>query len=324
VFRRFVVQLSEHPVLAGLVSTLFYLSGLFALFAMPVFVTVTLQGGVTRGLVALGSSAVALVLLALVLPHGGPSDVVPAFVLVGLLFVAAAALLRHGRSLAFVVTLAALLALAVLASYAVSVAHPLGTFEAAVRTALAHERALLLHHYPAEAKAWSRSLASLRPLYPYLPGILGLYAVLLFAVDLFLGAGLHAAAYSPGSYGRHFRAFRTGKTLALLTLAGFLLTLVVRRPLVTDALLPFVPLYLLQGLAVVHARLRPHPYARPLLALLYGLLVVAVLGGGYLVYLVFALILLGWVDNFLAVPRPADAPPSGPRAPLPPAGPTSP
>ena len=320
-FRRFIARLCERPVLAGLTSAFFYLSGLFALLAMPVFVTVTLQGGATRGLAAVGSATAALLLLGLMLPHGGPAAVAPAFALFGLLFVGAGEILRHGRSLAFVVTLAVLLVVAALATYALSVPHPIGTLATAVQTALTHEGALLVHHDPAEAHAWMHVLKTLRPLYPYLPGILGLYVVLVFAVDLFLGAGLYAAAYSPGSYGRHFRAFRVGKTVAFLALAALVFTLVVRRPLVHDALLAIVPLFLLQGLAVVHARLRPHPLAGLLLVLLYTLLVVAVIGGGYLVYLVFALILLGWADNLIPLARPSNGPSAGPAAPLPPSGP---
>ena len=321
VLRRFVAHLCDHPVLAGLIAALFYTSGLFTLLAAPVFVIVTLQGGLRRGLPALASSVVALLILTLAFPHSGPGLAVLAFAFLGLVFVLASELLRRGKSLALIVSLAALLLLAALAIYAFSVPHPLSLFEHTLRTALQHEEALFAHRYPTEAHELEHSLKTLTPLYPYLLGIFGLYAVLVFAVDLFIGAAVHAAAYSPGSFGRHFRAFRVGKTLAFLTLALFLVTFVVRSPLLSDAFLPLLPLYLFQGLSVVHARLYAHPAARPLLFLLYALLVFALLAGGVFVYLALALVLLGWIDNFLVLTRPGG--PSSPARAGPPASPSA-
>jgi hypothetical protein len=82
-----------------------------------------------------------------------------------------------------------------------------------------------------------------------------------------------------------------------------------------------LPLYLFQGLSVVHARLYAHPAARPLLFLLYALLVLALLAGGVFVYLAFALVLLGWIDNFFALNRPGG--PSSPAPAGPPASPSA-
>lgn len=311
-FRKFVTHLCDHPVFAGLIAAFFYLSGLFAIFAMPVFVTVTLQNGATQGVVALAVSVVVLILFGLTLPHNISLAVAPAFALGGLLFVGAAALLRRGRGLAFVVTLVSLLVLAVFAGYALAVPHPIGTFVAAVRTTVAHQQALLARHYPAEAKAWGKSFQALRPLYPYLLGLLGLYIVFAFAVDLFLGAGIHSAAYSPGSYGRHFRAFRVGVTPAVLALAFLAVTLIAHRPLVVDALLLLLPLFFLQGLARVHAWVHGHPSLKPLLILLYALIVASLLFGGFLVYVVYVLVLTGWFDNFLKRSPASAMPPSSP------------
>lgn len=310
-FRRFVERLCERPVLAGLVASFFYVSGILAPLAMPVVVLVALRSGAARALGALAAALAVLALLGIFLPHAGPGAVsLYGFGAAGLVFLGAAELLRRGRSLAFIVSLFALLVLAAFVVYIVSVPHPVSALAAAVREALAKEGALFVHRYPKEAAAWKRSMKSLEPLSPYFLGIFGLYAVAVFAAEFFIGAGLHAAVFRPGRFGEHFRAFRVGTTLALLTLLVLGLVFYPGGPLPVDAFLPLLPLYLLQGLAIAHAWIRSRPAAAPLLFLLYALLVLAVIVGGYLVYLVFAVVSLGWMDNFLPFRRPPGPPAS--------------
>lgn len=310
-FRRFLDQLATRPVLAGLISVALFLSGILAPFAMPVLVLFSLESGFTRALAALASALVALILLALLLPHAGPDPfAIIFFVLAGLVFVETASLLRHGRSLAFLVSLVTLLFLGGLVVYALLVPHPVETLAVLVRSSLEREGALLARHYPKEAKAWAQSMKSLTPLYPYLLGIFGLYGALVYAIEFFIGASIHAAIRSPGRFGEHFRSFRAGTTMAGLTLLVLILTLIFRGPLEIDALLLFLPLYLLQGLALVHAWIHAHPKAAPLLFVLYVLLFFALVSGGYLVYLVFFLIGLGWIDNFIPLKRPPRPPAS--------------
>ena len=121
------------------------------------------------------------------------------------------------------------------------------------------------------------------------------------ATRLFLARGWQAGLYNPGGFGAEFRALRLGRRFALATaLIGAVAALPIRGAVVTiaaDALLALLLVYLLQGLALVHAlvhtRVVRPPARRGWLGAVYVVLLFAAPN------IVPLLAMMGWVDAWV-------------------------
>lgn len=140
----------------------------------------------------------------------------------------------------------------------------------------------------------------------YLPGLARwmtalMVAALVFGVllSLLLARAWQAGLYNPGGFGAEFRALRLGRGFAL---AALLIATLAALPqlgaittLAADTLFTLLLVYLLQGLALVHALVRSLQAQRGWLIGVYVLLVLAA------AQVVPLLALLGWMDAWIDV-----------------------
>ena len=126
-------------------------------------------------------------------------------------------------------------------------------------------------------------------------------AALVFGVllSLLLARAWQAGLYNPGGFGAEFRALRLGRRFALVVLlVGALAALPqlgVIATVASDMLFTLLLVYLLQGLALVHALVRSLQAQRGWLIGVYVLLVLAA------AQVVPLLALLGWMDAWIDV-----------------------
>ena len=85
------------------------------------------------------------------------------------------------------------------------------------------------------------------------PGVMALTLLLAAVGGLLLGMGWHASLSSPGALGKAFRNLRLGKALAAAGLAILLGGLTTNHPLLANLLLVAMSVFVLQGLALIHA-----------------------------------------------------------------------
>lgn len=249
---------------------------------------VTLRLGAAQGLSVLLVGAAALAVLGLV--AGGLS--LPLVISAALLWLPVwglALLLRASRSLALV-----LQAAAVFGALLVVLAHLLlgdpkqwwaPRLEAVLGPALAQHGMDAVSYIPDLAR-WMTALSA---------------AALVFGVllSLLLARAWQAGLYNPGGFGAEFRALRLGRRFAL---AALLIAALAAMPqlgavasVAADMLFTVLLVYLLQGLALVHALVRRMQAQRGWLIGLYVLLLVAA------PQVMPLLALLGWVDAWIDV-----------------------
>ncbi len=115
------------------------------------------------------------------------------------------------------------------------------------------------------------------------------------SIALLLARWWQSQLYNPGGFGAEFRALRLGRGASL---AVFLLVLVgnVLEPteaVMRELLLPLLALYMLQGLAVIHAVVKAREASAAWLVPVYGLMLFA------LPPTALTLALAGWMDNWM-------------------------
>jgi hypothetical protein len=96
---------------------------------------------------------------------------------------------------------------------------------------------------------------------------------------LFLGRWWQALLFNPGGFGAEFRAFRVGPGVGYLALGLLALVLIVDQALwASELLLLLAPLFLLQGVAVVHGLVAALSVSRAWLIAFYVLLLLSMIG----------------------------------------------
>lgn len=107
-----------------------------------------------------------------------------------------------------------------------------------------------------------------------------------------------ARLYNPGGFGTEFRALRLGRQFALASLVIVAVALLPMAGLATvaaDVVFTLLVIYLLQGLALIHAAVHITKARRSWLVGLYGLLLFAA------PQLIMLLALLGWLDTWIDI-----------------------
>jgi len=115
-------------------------------------------------------------------------------------------------------------------------------------------------------------------------------------LSLLLARAWQAGLYNPGGFGVEFRAPRLGRRFAVLSLATAATATVLSGSLgqlMADALVILLVIYLLQGLALVHAVVHSRSAHRGWLIGLYAVLLMAAL------QVMPLLALLGWMDAWI-------------------------
>ncbi|MGF1529344.1 MAG: hypothetical protein ACFCBW_21565 [Candidatus Competibacterales bacterium] len=87
---------------------------------------------------------------------------------------------------------------------------------------------------------------------PLAPGLFAFNAMLFAAVALLLGRAWQSTLYNPGGFRTEMRQLRLGKPLAMAAAGTFTLALVLGSPLLTNVMMLFSLVFLLQGIALFH------------------------------------------------------------------------
>lgn len=266
------------------------LSSPLAYLGTAVLGLVTLRLGGLEGLRVLAGGLAALAVLGL--PAGGVS--VPLVVSAALLWLPMwplALLLRVSRSLALTLQVAAVSGVLLVVIAHAALGDPeqwwLPRLQAALGPAF-KQHGLDAARYVPELARWMTAMS---------------VAALVFGVmlSLLLARGWQAGLYNPGGFGAEFRALRLGRRFALATAligaVAALPTLGAVATIAADALLALLLVYLLQGLALVHAlvhtRVVRPPARRGWLGAVYVVLLLAA------PQIVPLLAMMGWVDAWV-------------------------
>lgn len=266
------------------------LSSPLAYLGTAVLGLVTLRLGGLEGLRVLAGGLAALAVLGL-LAGGVSVPLVVSAALLWLPMLPLALLLRVSRSLALTLQIAAVSGVLLVVIAHAALGDPEQWWLPRLQAALApafKQHGLDAARYVPELARWMTAMS---------------VAALVFGVllSLFLARGWQAGLYNPGGFGAEFRALRLGRRFALATaLIGAVAALPIRGAVVTiaaDALLALLLVYLLQGLALVHAlvhtRVVRPPARRGWLGAVYVVLLFAAPN------IVPLLAMMGWVDAWV-------------------------
>lgn len=218
---------------------------LFGLLSSAALALVTLRNGAREGALVMGVAALGVAAIgALALGSAWPAFGV--LLILWLPLLGLGATLRHSRSLGFVVQAAGILGVLL-----VLLAHTLIADPAALWLELmAPFREALVSDAVLDADAAEVLFATLAR---WMTGTFAAALVLQWLLALFIGRWWQAQLYNPGGFGQEFRALRLHRgfgiaALGLLVWIGF-----AKGPgPVADLLVVLLPLFLLQGLAVIH------------------------------------------------------------------------
>jgi len=248
----------------GLLSLILPLFGLISSAAVGL---VTLRDGVRQGAVAVGIATLASAAIAAA-AFGSPLVVAALLLVLWVPVLGLGALLRYSRSLALTVQAAALVGVVVVLLLRTLVDDPAAAWLALLQPI----EALLVRDQvatPQLAKAMIGEVAR------WMSGAFAAGLVLQWLVSLFIGRWWQAMLYNPGGFGDELRSLRLSRWVGL---AGLVLLVVIgvhHGPgLGADVLVVLSVLWLLQGLAVLHAL---HHDRRLALGWLIGLYVLMVL-----------------------------------------------
>ncbi len=252
---------------------------------------VTLRAGLAQGLLVAGLALVATALLGQLLFGSmlvGPMGFASLWLPVAL----AAEQLRRHAELARPLWLLMLLAAALLAGFHLLLGEPVAWW----RELLGELFATALSEAPPPPGATASDVeALLDEMATLMSGALSAALLVSASIALLLARWWQSLLYNPGGFGTEFRALRLGRlpslAVFLLVAAGSWLGLA-EAPL-RELLLPLLALYLLQGLAVVHAVIKARGASAAWLVLMYGLLLFALPPAA------LTLALAGWVDNWM-------------------------
>lgn len=235
----------QAALVAAASALLSLLLPLFGLVSGAVIALFTLRRGPQEGALLGGLATLGVALLG-ALALGTPWPAFGVLVVLWLPVWGLAVLLRLSRSLSLTVAAAGLVGALVVVMIHALVADPpaawmefLGPFQ----ETLARDEVL----EPQVAEALFATVAR------WMTGAFGAGLVLQWLLGLFLGRWWQALLYNPGGFGAEFRDLRLHRILGILGLVILLALGLARGPgLVADLLVVLLPLYLLQGLAVVH------------------------------------------------------------------------
>jgi len=258
------VQASLVAWCTGLLSLLLPLVGLLSSATLAL---VTLRGGTWYG-VRVGALAGLGCLVLCTLLMGSPWPALAILLVLWLPVWGLAAILRFSRSLAFTAQAAGLAGvLGVLSVHAL-----IGDPTSAWLRLLEPLRAALIKDGGLDGPV---AAAVFETLAPWMTGALAAALMLQVLVGLFIGRWWQGQLYNPGGFGADFRSFRLHPVVGLV---GLLLVAGVGfQPgpgLIPDLLLVLSPLWLFQGLAVIHQLIAQRGARRAWLVGFYLLLVV--------------------------------------------------
>jgi len=247
---------------------------------------VTLRRGAVEGLVLIASSGLATVLGAAMLLGARLTDIGLVLILWLPIWMLALAL-RRTRSLDLTVQLAAVLGLLVVIGFHLEPTDP-ALYWAEVLEPLS---ARLVDSQVIDAATAERLVAQVKH---WMTGLFAAALYLELLLALFVGRWWQALLYNPGGFDAEFRALRVRVEVGNVTLALLALLLAFEGPWwVAELLVLAMPLYLLQGLAVVHELVHTRAPGRGWLFGFYALLSLSLLAMPAAVLLV---LVLGFLD----------------------------
>jgi hypothetical protein len=210
-----------------------------------VIALMTLRRGVREGALLGGLATLGVGLLS-ALALGSPWPALGTLLVLWLPVWALAALLRLSRSLSLTVAAAGLSGAVIVIAF-----HALVTDPAAGWLELMTPfREVLVRDGVVEPPAAEALFAAIAR---WMTGAFAAALVLQWVLGLFLGRWWQALLYNPGGFGQEFRDLRLPRVLGIGGLVLIALIGLVRGPgLIPDILIVLLPLYLLQGLAVIH------------------------------------------------------------------------
>lgn len=265
-------------LLPPLTSPLIYIGG-------AIIGLVTLRLGVLQGLMVAAAGGAALAIVGAIGSGFALPMVIGAWVL-WLPTWALSALLRSSRSLALCLQTAVVFGLLLLIAAYAWLGEPAAWWTPRLDTllgpAFAAQGLDTAEYFPPLAR-WMTALS---------------VAALMFGalLSILLARAWQAGLYNPGGFGAEFRALRLGKGFAGISLVAVLLANTLQggvAELLADAVVLLLVVYLLQGLALVHAIVQQRQAHR---GWLIGLYVVLLIAAPEITPL---LALLGWMDAWI-------------------------
>lgn len=205
----------------------------------------TLRRGLREGALLAGLATLGVGLLG-ALALGSPWPALGTLLILWLPVWGLAALLRASRSLSLTVAAAGIMgALIVLAIHTLAADPTAGWLEL-----MTPFREVLVRDGVVEPEAAEALFGAIAR---WMTGAFAAALVLQWVLGLFLGRWWQALLYNPGGFGQEYRDLRLPRVLGIAGLVLLALMALIRGPgLIPDLLIVITPLYLLQGLAVLH------------------------------------------------------------------------
>lgn len=235
----------QGALVAAATALLALLLPLFGLVSGAVVALFTLRRGVREGALLAGLATLGVGLLG-ALALGTPWPALGTLLVLWFPVWGLAVLLRVSRSLSLTVAAAGLIAaLVVLVIHAIVEDPAAGWLEL-----MTPFRDLLVRDGVVEPDAAEAVFAAIAR---WMTGTFAAALVLQWMLGLFLGRWWQALLYNPGGFAQEFRAVRLHSVFGMVGLALLLLIGLTRGPgIIPDLLIVLIPLYLIQGLAVLH------------------------------------------------------------------------
>jgi hypothetical protein len=125
----------------------------------------------------------------------------------------------------------------------------------------------------------SQEAETLKAVVPQVSGLMtGIIAVSVFTstvLGLLMARAWQAQLFNPGGFGQEFQELRLGKWPAIITLALFVLAVLLKQSALQELLLLFLVPFFFQGLAVMHALNRKFGWHAAVLIVMYVLMFIA-------------------------------------------------
>jgi len=300
-FAQFVMR---GPAQAALVIAAFGLLSLilplFGLISSAAVGLVTLRDGARRGAVAVAVATLASAAIAAV-AFGAPLVAIVLLLMLWLPILGLGALLRQSRSLALTVQAAGLLGVLVVLLLRSLVDDPAAAWLALLRPI----EAMLVQDQVATPEVVGAMIGEVAR---WMTGAFAAGLVLQWLASLFIGRWWQAMLYNPGGFGDELRSLRLSRWVGL---AGLMLLVIIgfrHGPgLGADLLVVLSVLWLLQGLAVLHAL---HHDRRLAVGWLIGLYVLMVL---FMPHAELLVACVGFVDIWVDIRTRMSTRPTAPR-----------
>lgn len=226
----------------ALLSLLLPLFGLVSGAAIALF---TLRRGGRDGALLVGAATLGVAFLGTV-ALGSPWPALGTLLILWLPLWVLAALLRASRSISLAVAGAGLVGILVVLAIRILVADP----AAGWMELMTPVRDALVRDGMVQGQAADALFAAIAR---WMTGAFAATLVLQWLLGLFIGRWWQALLYNPGGFGQEFRALRLHRALGVAGLVLLVLIALVHGPgLIPDLLVVLMPVYLLQGLAVIH------------------------------------------------------------------------